>query len=270
MRAASTAWMVSGTGVSAARPSCSRTAWANSSRNNGFPSALVRIRCTRAAACCAGGSTARTTAALSSRVSRGQGELRGIRFVHPERAIPGAVGGEQQQGRPGELVHQGGQVGFGGGIDPVQIFHHQEQRLLLTAAQVHLAQRGKGALFDDVRRQLGQGLRRGGTSQELAGDTARCLPAAGRPPGGAGSTWVATTSEAAVALRPTLVPQQVADGPIGEEAVIGPAVAFQDRHRPVLEPLPEFGQEPRFADPRLPDKAHHLPLALQSAGQEVV
>ena len=39
--------------------------------------------------------------------------------------------------------------------------------MLLTAAQVHLPQCGKGALFDDFRRQLGQGLRRGRAPQEL-------------------------------------------------------------------------------------------------------
>ena len=47
-------------------------------------------------------------------------------------------------------------------------------------------------------------------------------------------------------------------------------MALQDRHGPVREPLPEFGQEPRFADPRLPDQAHHLPLPRQDAGQKVI
>ena len=167
MRAASTAWMVSGTGVSAARSPCSRTACANSSRNNGFPAARASTRCTR-------GSVELLWRQHGAHHGRAlllgewwEGELRGIRFVHPERAVPRAVGGEQQERHPSELLHQGGQVGFGGRIDPVQIFHHQEQRLLLTAAQVHLPQRGKGALFDDVRGQLGQGLHRGGTPQEL-------------------------------------------------------------------------------------------------------
>ena len=167
MRAASTAWMVSGTGVSAPRSPCSRTACANSSRNNGFPAARASTRCTRGSAERSGGSTARTTGRALLLGEWWQGELRGIRFVHPERAVPRAVGGEQQERRPSELLHQGGQVGFGGRINPVQIFHHQEQRLLLTAAQVHLPQRGKGALFDDFRSQLGQGLHRSGAPQEL-------------------------------------------------------------------------------------------------------
>ena len=49
----------------------------------------------------------------------------------------------------------------------MQIFHHQEQGVLLTAAQVHLPQRGKGALFDDFRRELGQRPGGGRPPQEL-------------------------------------------------------------------------------------------------------
>jgi hypothetical protein len=49
----------------------------------------------------------------------------------------------------------------------VQIFHHQEQWLLLTGTQMHVPQRRKGALFDGFRRQLVQGLRRDGAPQEL-------------------------------------------------------------------------------------------------------
>jgi hypothetical protein len=46
----------------------------------------------------------------------------------------------------------------------MQIFYHQEQRLLLTTVQVHLPQCGKGTLFDGLWGQLGQGLCSGGTS----------------------------------------------------------------------------------------------------------
>ena len=46
---------------------------------------------------------------------RGEGcdsKLRGIRLAHPGRVVPGAVGRDQEERDPGEVLHQGGQVGF--------------------------------------------------------------------------------------------------------------------------------------------------------------
>ena len=66
------------------------------------------------------------------------------------------------------------------------------------------------------------------------------------------------------------MPQELADGTIRDALIIRATVALQHRHGPRRKPLPAGGEEPRFADPRLPDQPHHLPLPGQGASQEVV
>ena len=96
----------------------------------------------------------------------------------------------------------------------MQIVDHQEERVLLIAAHVHLLQRGKGPRFEDVRWALGEERRRGGPPQELeerrrrfSGDrsTARSSRA----------TRVVTTSGGAVALRPHWCRRSSLMGPYG-------------------------------------------------------
>ena len=64
------------------------------------------------------------------------------------------------------------------------------------------------------------------------------------------------------------MPQQITDGAIRDVLIIGATVAFQHRHGARREPLPAGDEEPQFADPRLPDQAHHLALPGQGTGQE--
>ena len=140
MRAASTAWMVSGMRRVAWSLPCSPTARASSSRKNGLPAALPTIACCRWSGRC---SALRHRLHEHQAVVGGQpwqGELRRIRLRQPGGAIAGSVGHQQEDRRPGQPLHQRGQPLLRGGVDPVQVLHRQDERLPPTAAQADLLQ----------------------------------------------------------------------------------------------------------------------------------
>ena len=82
---------------------------------------------------------------------RRHGELGGVGLLQPRRPISRAVGAEDQDGCTGEPLHQRGEKLLRGGVDPVQVFDGEDERVLLTALEPELPQRRKGVRLQRVR-----------------------------------------------------------------------------------------------------------------------
>ena len=60
--------------------------------------------------------------------------------------ILGAIVDQQQQAGRGQALHQAVEQGLRFGVDPVQVFEYQQQRLFLTFAQQQVFEGGERAL----------------------------------------------------------------------------------------------------------------------------
>ena len=79
------------------------------------------------------------------RRERRNSELGSVGLLQPRRPISRAVGAEDQDGCTGEPLNQRCEKRLRGGINPVHVFDHENERSLLTALEPELPQRRKGA-----------------------------------------------------------------------------------------------------------------------------
>ena len=241
--------------------SCSTSVCASSSRKKGLPCALAR------SASASGGGT---VSLLEHRLDdlhtvlgreRRHGELGGVGLLQPRRPIPRAVGAQDQDGRAGEALHQRGEKLLGGGVNPVQVFHRENERVLLTA----LAARAAAA-----SQRCAPSASPGCSPPPARWPPPRPADAAeqGAPVSGASPTaWSRPHTFAVMAASPSagVMPQcarsQSQHGQIGRGAAIGETAAFQVRHPVRVQLLAPLREEPRLADAGLPHDPHHLPPA---------
>ena len=94
-------------------------------------------------------------------------ELGHVGVSQPRHLAPGAIGHQQQDPRAGDRVDQGRQVLSGGGIDPLEILHHEDQRTLSTQTQPDPSQRLEGPELDRLSALLIQRLRPGLHAEEV-------------------------------------------------------------------------------------------------------
>src|SRR5262249_45574566 len=95
-----------------------------------------------------------------------QPQLRVVGLAAPGVLVLGAIVDQQQETSRGQALDQAIEQRLGLGINPVQVFKHQQQRLLLAFAQQHALQGVKGALAALRRIQPGKrAVRRQGVQQ---------------------------------------------------------------------------------------------------------
>ena len=207
----------------------------------------------------------------------GKDHLGHIGFLHPGRAIPGAVRGQDQAPRPGQTLDQRSQEGFRGGIDPVQVFHGEDERVPLRAVEHELAQGGKGPGSTHLRTEAGQPVQTRVDPQERK---ERRLPLIRVQPGGLETQAdVRGHRRGAVAREDTTAgPQEVEHRQIGHGLPIRQAVALQipdrlgwrGRGHPGPELVVELIEQAGLAHPGLPHYPHYMPMALGGLSQEIV
>ena len=78
----------------------------------------------------------KNSSALAGR-QRVEPELGVVGLAAPAVLVLGTVVDQQQQAGRGQALHQAVEQGLRLGVDPVQVFKHQEQRLHLAFAQQH-------------------------------------------------------------------------------------------------------------------------------------
>ncbi len=195
--------------------------------------------------------------ALVGRQER-QRELGAVRAIRPARAISGPVGEYEQQPSPRRPLHQRRRVLLGERVDPVQIFHQDDERVAPAAAQRHLPQEGERAGLDRLRALAREGLgplphaeqmqhvgrARVGVDADLAQARAHLGHDGGRR---------VRLGDAAV-LADDLEHRQ-----IGHRLAVGRAVALEPRDAAAAQPAAELPQEAGLAHAGLSHHAHHLP-----------
>ena len=157
-----------------------------------------------------------------------QGKLGRIGLLHPRGPIARPEGHEQQERHAGQPLHQLRQIGLGGGIDPVQVLHHHQERLPLALLAQQLVQGGKGlgadllgAAPDEQCRAVGHAEQVQQERRRLGGCHAHRLEML---------LHVGGDRRRAVRLgAATGVPQEVLDGSIGGRLPVRHALPFQIR-----------------------------------------
>jgi hypothetical protein len=200
---------------------------------------------------------------------RRHGELGGVGLLQPRRPIPRAVGAQDQEGRAGESRHQRGDKLFRGGVAPVQVFHRQNEGVLLTAREPELPQRRKSVRLQRLRtapRHLPGGRRHPQQMQQSGGRCVRCQPHRLEPAAHLCSDGVSAVGRGDATVRP----QPVEHGEVGRGAAIGETVAFQVCHPGRGQPLAPLREEPRLAHAGLPHDPHTLPPTTSHLRQERV
>ena len=206
------------------------------------------------------------------RGERVEPHLRIVRLTAPAVLVLRAVVDQQQEADRGQALDQAIQQGLGLGIDPVQVFKDQQQRLLLTLTQQQTLEGVERALPSlwGIKRQEGAVVRQGVQEPEqcrqrlLEGRVQRQhLP--GDP--GADGAGVVAVLDAGVAL------EEVDDREVGRGFAIRHRGALE--HQPVLRAVGvhDLIHQPGLANPRFPDEGDHLavprPGLLQGLGQGI-
>jgi hypothetical protein len=148
------------------------------------------------------------------------GELSRIGLLDPGGPISRAVGAQEQERGAREALHQRGEKLRRGGIAPVQVFHGENQRVLLTALEHQLPQRLKGFHLQRLRaraRQLLSSHLYPEQVQQIRGSGVRLHPYRLQPP-----THLLDESVDAICRRdPAVRPQQVEHGQVGRGTAVG-------------------------------------------------
>ena len=87
-----------------------------------------------------------------ARRQRPERDLGGVRPVHPRRAEAGARGGEEAEARARHALDERLEELLRRAVDPVQVLHHQQQRLPPAGPQEQQAQRLEGPRLHRLRR----------------------------------------------------------------------------------------------------------------------
>ena len=190
---------------------------------------------------------------------RVEAQLRVVRLAAPAMLILGSVVDQQQEPGRGQALDQAVEQGLRFGVDPVQVFKHQQQRLHLTFAQQHALEgleqalatlrRVEAAKRTVVREHLQQG-------QERRDSVLKGLVQREDLPGhlGAYSARVIGLLDVRVAL------QQVDHGEVRRGLPIGHRGTLQDPPALGLRGVETLIDETGLPDAGLPDHRHHLPV----------
>ncbi len=196
-------------------------------------------------------------------VARGeaaQGDLGGVRLVHPARLVARAIGEDQEQGdRRDPLDHRGEEV-LGGLVDPVEVLDLQEDQAAAAGVEEDLAQHGEGPRLERLRAELGERLgplldvqQAQEIGQGLLGIEIRAREALADP-GGDGNRPIPLAD-------PPFVAQHVEERKVRDSGAIGEAAAGEPGRGRAPAAAAELVEEARFARARLARDAHHLSMA---------
>ena len=192
---------------------------------------------------------------------RRHGELAGVGLLQPRRPIPRAVGAQDQEGGARESLHQQGEKLLGGGVAPVQVFHGEDEGVLLTALQPELSQRRQGVRLQSVgtaARYLHGGRLHPQQMQEIWSLHIWFQPHRLEPPAHLRGDGVIAVGRRDAAVRP----QPVEHREVGHGAAVRETAAFQVCHPVRQQLLAPLREKPRLADAGLSHNPHHLPTAI--------